>query len=92
MYNLENYKPKFVDNISQELSKAFDQLSLISDNLTNEFNEINNSNYDEEELKERFSEYKKFARKYRTTEIELEQTLKDAQNNLNQLNNLDKEL
>jgi DNA repair protein RecN (Recombination protein N) len=90
--SLTEYKAEFVDKISTEFANQFDILSSISDQIEDELYDISSNQFNEEELKDRFSNYKSFARKYRVTESELELTLQDAKERLKLLENLDSEI
>ncbi|MDC0857608.1 hypothetical protein OAP83_02715, partial [Rickettsiales bacterium] len=90
--SLSEYKEEFVDMLSSEFSNQFDILSNIGDKIQDELYNVNSNQFNEEELKDRFSNYKTFARKYRVTESELELTLKDAKERLTLLENIDTEI
>ena len=90
--SLSEYKEEFVDMLSSEFSNQFDILSNIGDKIQDELYNVNSNQFNEEELKDRFSNYKTFARKYRVTESELELTLKDAKDRLTLLDNIDAEI
>jgi DNA repair protein RecN (Recombination protein N) len=90
--NLTQYNQEFVDKYNVELSSQFDNLSNISDIFTNQLSELLAENYNEEEMRDIFSQYKSLARKYRTSEANLEATLLDAQTQLKQLGNLEAQI
>jgi DNA repair protein RecN (Recombination protein N) len=89
---LIEYKSEFYDHLNTELTNQFDQLSNIADQIDKELYYISSNEFNEEDLKERFSNYKTFARKYRTTETGLELTLNDAIKKLELLDNIDTEI